>query len=299
MADLRTRMPGKQREAKEREDGAKAQAHEVQRRAREVATSPWPERFARLGYLAKGIVYLLMGLIAGRVALGAGGSVADTKGALLAVYREPFGRSVLVVLAIGLAGYAFWCIVRAVLNPLRLTRDVEGVVRRIGYVAVGVMYGALALAAFGLVARGSAGKSTDQQTQDLTARFLALPIGVPVVVLGGMAFLCVAAALAYAAIHGDFMKSLRVGEMEEPVRGIVTWTGRIGMAAIGVVVAMIGVFLVVAALQRDPSKARGLGGALFALAQHPAGPLVLGIVALGLLAYGVFSVTEAKYARIG
>lgn len=292
MTNLRTHLPGNMREVKD-------QAREAKEQARNAATSPWPERLARLGYLAKGIVYLIMGLIAGRFALGAGGSVADTKGALLAVYQEPFGRFVLVVLAVGMAGYTFWCLVRAVLNPLRLKRDAEGVARRIGYAAVAVAYAGLALAAIGLVTHGNAGKTTDQQTQDWTARFLMLPLGVPLVVLGGLIFLGVAAALAYAAFHGDFMKSLRVGEMEEPLKGIVAWTGRIGLTAIALVVAIVGVFLIVAARQHDPSKARGLGGALLALAQNPAGPLVLGVVALGLLAYGVFSITEAKYARIG
>src|SRR5579884_1814213 len=303
MADLRVRAPEDVRDAGERLREAGEQvgerAGEAQRQARDAATSPWPERFARLGYLAKGVVYLIMGLLAGRVALGAGGSVADTKGALVAIYQEPLGRFLLIVVGVGLAGYAFWNVARSLLNAQRLKRDAEGVVRRVGYAAVALTYAGLALAAFGLAAHGDAGKSTDQQAQDWTARFLALPFGAPLVVLGGLIFLGVAAALVYAALHGDFKKSLKVGELDEPMDSLVTWTGRIGLAAIGVVVAIVGVFLVAAALQRDPHEARGLGGALLALARGPFGPAVLGAVALGLLAYGVYSVEEAKYARIG
>ncbi len=280
-------------------DQARRMAQRAGGKAEDTATSPWAVALARFSYVAKGIVYLIMGLIAGRVALGAGGSVAGSKGALVAIYEQPFGKLLLIVMGVGLAGYALWCAVRAVLNVEHVRNDVKGILRRIGYGAVFFTYVGLALAAFGLASHGSAGKSSDQQTQDWTARFLSLPFGVPLVVLGGIVVLFVAAALGYVAFRAEFTSSLKRWQMPQTVEKAVIWLGQLGLAALGVVLAIVGVFLIVAALRHDPSQAKGLGGALVALTHMPFGPLVLGVVALGLLAYGAFSVAEAKYRRIG
>jgi hypothetical protein len=280
-------------------DQARQMARQAGNKAEDTATSPWAVALARFSYVAKGIVYLIMGLIAGRVALGAGGSVADTKGALVAIYAQPFGKTLLIVMGVGLAGYALWCAVRAALNVEHLKDDAKGIAQRLGYGAVFFTYVGLALAAFGLAAHGNGGKSTDQQAQDWTARFLALPFGTPLVVLGGIVVLGVAAALGYVAFRAEFTSSLKRWQMPQHVERAVIWLGQVGYAAIGVVMAIVGVFLIVAALQHDASKAKGLGGALLELTRMPFGPLVLLIVALGLLAYGAFSVAEAKYRRIG
>ncbi len=287
--DLATHVPDQARRMAQRAGG----------KAANTATSPWAVALARFSYVAKGVVYLIMGLIAGHVAIGAGGSVADTKGALVAIYAQPFGKLLLIAMGVGLAAYALWCVVRAVLNVEHVQDDAKGIAQRLGYGAVCFTYVGLALAAFGLASHGNGGKSTDQQTQDWTARFLALPFGTPLVVLGGIVVLVVAAALGYVAFRAEFKSSLKRWQMPQSVENAVIWLGQIGLAAIGVVLAIVGVFLIIAAVQHDPSKAKGLGGALLELTRMPFGPLVLGIVALGLLAYGAFSVAEAKYRRIG
>src|SRR5690348_10411782 len=145
----------------------------------------------------------------------------------------------------------------------------------------------------------SGGKSSDATTQDWTARFLDLRIGVPLVVLGGVLFCAIALAVAYEGYSGRFMKYFSYGKLSQATERALRWLGGFGLLSLAVVFVEIGVFLVVAALQHDPGKAKGLGGALVALAAEPFGPLLLGVVAFGLLAYGVYSFGQARYRRIG
>lgn len=293
-------MAGEQIHAPEPAREARWQAWRAEGKAREAATNPWARRFARFGYLAKGVVYMLLALLVGKAALGVGGgSITDTKGALLAIYQEPFGRALLAIVAVGLLGYALWNLADAVLNLDRQRNDAKGIATRIGYGALGVGYIGLALAAFGLIARGSGGKSSDQQAQDWTARFLSLPAGVALVVLGGLVALAIAAALLYQAWTASFMGSMEGYAMGTSAREGVSWSGRMGLSAMAAVTALIGVFLIVAAVQHDPHQAKGLGGALAEVAHTPPGPYLLGVVALGLLAFGAFSILQARYRRVG
>jgi len=275
-------------------------AHEAREKATDVATSRWASYLARFGYAAKGVVYLLMGGIAARFALGAGGEPTDNNGAIRALYAEPFGKLLLAIIAVGLFGYALWNVVRAVLDIDHEGTKPQAILKRIGFVAVAFGYFGLSLAAAQLASgRGSGGKSSDATTQDWTARFLDLRIGVPLVVLGGVLFCAIALAVAYEGYSGRFMKYFSYGKLSQATERALRWLGGFGLLSLAVVFVEIGVFLVVAALQHDPGKAKGLGGALVALAAEPFGPLLLGVVAFGLLAYGVYSFGQARYRRIG
>jgi hypothetical protein len=281
-----------------REMEVRQQARKATSEARQAATSPWAARFARFGFAAKGIVYILMGFLALRAAIGAGGRITDIKGALFALYGGTLGRALLLVVGVGLAGYAFWCLARALLNADHHEHNMKGAATRVGYGAIGLGYVGLALTALQLVfGWGNGGKSSDASAQDWTARFLSLPFGVPLVVLVGVVLLGVAVAVAYSAAKRDFEHYLQRGEMGS-VEPIVRWLGRIGHGALAVITLIIGLFLIVAALHHDPHEAKGLGGALVQLTQEPFGPLLLGLVALGLLAFGLFSLAEARYHRI-
>jgi hypothetical protein len=186
-----------------------------------------------------------------------------------------------------------------VLNVEHVQDDAKGIVQRLGDGAVFFTYAGLAAAAFGLASSGNRGKRTDQQVQDWTARVLALPFGTPLVVLGGVVVLAVAVVLGYVAFRAEFASSVKRWQMPRSVETAVIWLGQLGLAAIGVVLAIVGVFLRVAALRHDASTAKGLGGALVELVPMPFGPLGLLVVSLGLLAYGAFSVAEARYRRVG
>jgi hypothetical protein len=162
-----------------------------------------------------------------------------------------------------------------------------------------VIYIALAIGAFGLVIGKSGGAtSSNTQAQDWTARLLGAPAGVALVILVGLVVLGIAGLLLYRAYSADFRQQLELGQASPDVRKGVIMLGRVGNGALGVVFAVIGVFFIVAAVQRNPGDAKGLSAALGLLLQQPFGHLLLALVALGLLAYGFYSLAQARYRRI-
>lgn len=268
------------------------------RAVRRAVNSPWLEHYAHFGYAAKGVVYLIIGGLAGAAALGIGGALTDQTGAVRAIYQRPFGGFLLIVGAIGWLGYALWCELEALLDTENKGTKLKGILTRVGYGVVGLIYIGLAVAALGLALhKGNGGKDSNAQAQDWTALLLRFPAGVALVVLGGLIVLAIAAALFYRAYKADFRAQLRGGSGE--VRTGIVVLGRIGYAALSVVFTIIGFFLIVAATRRDPHAAKGLGGALGTLLGQPFGHLLLALVALGLIAYGIYSLSEARYRRIG
>ncbi len=270
------------------------------RQGRQAATSPGVLLLARCGYAAKGIVYLIIGSLSTKVALGDGGTTTDRNGALRAIYTQPFGKVLLAVVALGLVGYALWSFVQALVDPEQQGTDGKGLAARLGFAAVGLSYAVLALAALQLaLGTGNGGKSSDTTTQDWTAQLLALPFGPFLVVLVGLVVLGVAGYLFYRAYTAEFQKHLALAQLDAQGRqGIVT-LGRCGYGALGVVFGIVGVFFIIAALRHNAGAAKGLGGALRELARQPYGHVVLGIVALGLIAYGLFSLAQARYRQFG
>jgi membrane-associated phospholipid phosphatase len=267
--------------------------------ARRAADSEPVKLLARFGFGAKGIVYLIIGGLALATALGVGGALTDQNGATHVIYQQPFGAFLLIVSAIGWLGYALWCSIEAALDTENKGTDAKGVVTRVGYGAVGVIYTGLALVALGLATgKGNGGQSSNSEAQDWTARLLGYPGGVALVVLVGLVVLGIAGVLFYRAYSADFRQQLQFGKTPaEAGKGIVI-LGRVGYSALGIVFTIIGIFFIVAALQHNPSQARGLSGALGALLQEPFGHLLLALVALGLVAYGVYSLAQARVRRV-
>lgn len=272
----------------------------AKREGRQAATSPGMTLLARVGYVAKGIVYLIIAVLAAKVALGDGGSTTDRNGAVRAIHEQPFGKFLLAVVAIGLVGYALWSLIQAVFDPERQGSDAKGVAARLGYGVVGVSYAALALAAAQLViGSGNGGKSSNTTTQDWTVRLLTLPFGPFLVILAGLLVIGVALYLFYRAYSADFKKTLALGKAGAQMRKWIIALGRGGYAALGVVFTIVGIFLIIAARRDNAGAAKGLSGALRELAQQPYGHVILGIVAIGLIAYGLFSLAQARYRRLG
>ncbi len=267
--------------------------------ARSAASGPGTVALVRFGYAIKGVVYLIIGLLAGRVALGNGGSTTDRKGALNAIYTQPFGKTLLWIVAVGLIAYALWNIARALLDLDHKGDDAKGMVTRLAYAGIGISYGALALAAWHLVSgSGGTGKSSDTSTQDWTARLLTEPFGPVLVGLVGAVVVAIALYLFGKAYKASFKESLDLGRAGARMREWVIGLGRVGHAALGVVFAEIGIFLIIAGYRHNAHEAKGVGGSLQQLTREPYGHVLLGIVALGLLAYGVFAFAQARYRRI-
>ncbi len=276
-----------------------AVANGAEQAARDVAANPTTQMLGRLGYAAKGIVYLIIGLLAAQAAIGgSGGATTDRKGALRAIYDQPFGKLLLIIVAVGLCGYALWSFVRAAADTEGKGREPKGLATRLGYAAIGVSYAALALTAVSVIRGTGSGQSSDTTTQDWTARLLDQPFGSFLVIVAALVVAGVAAWQFQQAYTAHFQKHLQSGGMSAQARAWVVNLGRAGLGARGVVFAVVAIFLVVAAVTHDQRKAKGLGGALQELALQPYGQILLGLVAIGLVAYGLYSLAEARYRHL-
>jgi hypothetical protein len=272
------------------------------RTARNAASNRWMTILARIGYAAKGVVYLIIGWLAVQLAIGAGGKTTDQRGALQTISEQPYGKFLLALVVIGLLGFGIWCFLQAWFDTEGKGSDIKGIIGRLGYAVTGVTYAILAFGGFQLVAgmgTSSATKSTTSSTQDVTAQLLKHSWGVAVVVVLGLIVIGVACYMFAKAYTAKFQRRLLLAGLSAQLRRGVIFLGRIGYAALGVVFSIIGIFLIVAAVQHNPHEAKGLDAALRTLIQQPFGPVVLGIVALGLIAYGVYSFVEARYRRVG
>lgn len=258
----------------------------------------WVERLARFGYLAKGIVYAIVGILAVQAALGTGGKTTNAKGALGAIAAQPFGKFLLVLLVIGLIGYVVWRFIQAIKDPEHRGNDPQSLGRRIGSAISGLIYAGLAWTAIRLIMGSGGGGSGSSSQQDWTARLLSQPFGQWLVGLIGAFIIGFGFYQLYRAYKAKFRKEMKLREMSPTEETWATRLGRFGEAARGIVFIIIGFFLLQAARHSDASEVRGLDGALQALAQQPYGPWLLGIVALGLVAYGIHMGVQARYRRI-
>jgi hypothetical protein len=269
---------------------------EAVHRAKEAAqeASPWVDRFARFGYATKGLVYVVVGALALGVATGVGGRTTDPPGALQEIGAQPFGRVILGFVAVGLAAYALWRLFQAVADPDREGRDASGIAARTGHVAAWLGYSVLAFTAGQLVVTSGGGGSP----KDWTASVLSLSFGWVLVLGVGIGVAVYGLHQLYQAHQAQFEEHLKRGQMRKWVESLITQGGRFGLAARGVVIGIAGGFLIEAALQFDSEEASGLGGALQTLLREPFGPWLLGVVALGLVAYGLLMLAVARYGRI-
>ena len=257
------------------------------------AARPWVEPLARFGYAARGVVYLLVGMLAVQTAIGARRHASDTHGALRYVAEKsiPF----LWRLAVGLLGYALWRVVQGVLDAEGKGSDPKGLAKRAAMVGSGLVYGGLALAAVRL-ARG-ARDTGGHATQEWTARLMSMPAGRWLV-----------AAVGIGVLIGGLMQIRRgwLGKLSDVLLPKITAaqqrlavrSGRLGLIARGVVFVLTGGFLIQAARHFNSQEAVGLAGALEALARQPYGAWLLGLTAVGLIAFGVYSLLLARYRRI-
>lgn len=259
--------------------------------AREAA--PWVEKLARLGYAAKGVVYILVGGLSFAAALGGGQQTTGSSGALATLSDSTLGRVALGLIALGLAGYVVWNFVRSIRNP-----EDEGTGHRLFFGLTGVIYAALAVEATRL-ALGSFGSGGggggDNGAAHWSAQAMQQPFGLWLVGLAGLAIAIYGVHQLIDAWRVDLDDQLALGSMSATARTWAVRSGRFGLGARGLVFVIIGYYVVQAALQADPSEARGIDGVLDSLRDTP---WLLGLVALGLLAYGIYNLVRARYRVI-
>jgi hypothetical protein len=264
----------------------------------DAADSTWLQRLARAGLVARGLLYVVVAVLASQVAAGHDEARPDKQGALQAVVRQPFGRLLVLLLAVGFAGYAAWRFVEAAVGPADQPDTNKVRFKRVGYFLRGCLYAFF----FGSAVRlfiWSNSAAAERPEKDWTARVLDWPLGSWLVQGAGLVAIGAGLYIGWRGVSGKFRKRLKSLEMGPGIQLWVRAVGTVGNVARMLIVFMIGVFLIAAARLHDPEQAVGIDGALKRLADRPYGPTLLVAVALGLAAYGVYSFAEARYRRVG
>ncbi len=276
--------------------------HGARQAGRRAVRGDWVERAGRLGLVAKGVSYALIGILALQIPLGQGGQAADRQGVLRQLATESWGPAALIALAVGFAGYALWRLCDALFDRGNEGDDASGLAKRAKALGVGALYVASAVVAVSLVVSSrpsgtGGGSGTGDESQE-TARVLEWPAGRWLVLAVAIGFLAAGLYNVYRGVVRKFRERLERGEMGPHVERWAVASGVAGHVARGVVFSLVGVFLAKAAIEYDPAEAIGIDGALLKLVEQPAGPLLLGAVAAGLVAYALYCLVEARYRRI-
>ncbi|MEU7059483.1 DUF1206 domain-containing protein [Streptomyces sp. NPDC046197] len=264
---------------------------------RRVAKGSVTHAAARAGLTARGVIYLLVGVLALRVAFGDGTHQADRSGAVAALADEPFGAVLLWALGIGLVGMAVWQLSVAAFGAAGPDGRKAGtrcmaLLRCVFYACVA--YSVLSFAA----GSGNGGRSSDQQSRDITAQALGAPAGPWLVGAVGAGIVVTGAVIVVQATRRHFHKDLELGGMSSATRRLVDVTGVGGGLARGLVFVAAGVFVVRAAVDSTPDRAKGLDDTLRSFADTPLGPWLLVLVAAGLVLFGLFSFAQARWQKL-
>ncbi len=251
------------------------------------------EWLSRAGFVARGVVYALVGVLAIKLALGSGGASASQQGAMRTIAAQPLGNVLLILVAIGLGGYALWRLMRAFVGhgPEGSDRGLD----RVAACASGVVYAGLCAIAVEILLGAGGGSGSARKP---TAGVLGWPGGTWLVAIAGVALVGVGLYQGYRGITRDFLEDSKTEQMGPRTRRWIASIGTVGHLARMLVFCLVGIFLVDAAIDADPKKAVGLDGALAKVDHASYGPLLLALVAAGLVAFGVYSLSDARFRRI-
>jgi len=275
-----------------------AKAHEVADTTRRASDSKWLDRIARLGFVARGVVYAIVAGIAVRIALGSGtDEQANKQGALQAIADQPLGGAVLVVLAVGLAGYSLWRFSEAATGYRDEDDEKKRAAKRLASAGKGVIYALFCASAVSVLA-GRSNANSEQQPKTWTATVLGWPGGRLLVAAAGVTILGGGIYLVVRGLTTKFEKKLDTGRMGAGMRRASTVLGLVGSVGRGVVFGLLGVLLVGAAIDYDPNQAAGIDGTLRTIADRAYGQVLLFLTALALFAFAAYSLIEARYRRM-
>lgn len=255
----------------------------------------WLEPIARMGYAARGVIYLIIGGLACMSAFGYGGKTTGSRGALAELLDAPYGWAMVAVLALGLLGYSVWRFCQGVFDADAHGTDTKGIAIRTGLVVSATTHLFLALWAlsviFGSTSRGDAGGSKES----LVAKTMSYEFGHWIVGLVGLAVVGVGVAHFLKGYDEKFEKRFT---WSSEVRAKLKPFCKFGLYARGLIFVILGGFTIYAAVSTDPSKAGGLSEAMGWLRDRPYGAWIFAVTALGLFCFGVYSIVESIYRRV-
>jgi hypothetical protein len=266
---------------------------ETEQAARKAEDSTAVDWLARLGLASRGLVWLVVGLLAIQVARG-DNTKADKNGALRAIADKPLGGVLLVVLILGFLGYAAWRLLEGAVGHRDEDDERKRWPKRIASLFRGTVYLGLAGSTVKFLFSGD----SNDKTQPLTARVMSATGGRSLVFVVGAGFVVGGLAMALRGFRQKFEDTLKMARMPALLRSATKLIGTVGLVSRGFVFALIGWFLVDAAVQFNPQKAKGLDASLKSLADEAFGPLLLLAAALGLIAFALWSFVEARYRKI-
>ena len=248
---------------------------------------------ARFGLAARAFVYLVIGWLAIQIARGHGSHQANQRGALGDIAQHSYGIVLLWILTVGFAAYAIWRLSEAAFGT---ATDGKKKGPRAQSLVRGIVYAALAVSTISFIA-GTRKQGQSQQQQTLTARVMKHDYGRWAIGLVGLIVVMAGLGMIVAGVRKKFEKQLQMDELTGPTRTLVLGLGIVGATARGIAFAIAGVLVVAAAVTFNAAKSTGLDGALRTLADRPYGPWLLGILALGLVAFGLFGFAAARWAK--
>lgn len=257
--------------------------------------NPWIERMTRIGYAVRGVIYGLMGWLAIQAIFAGKGQITNQQGVLATIASKPFGKYLLIFIAVGLLGLFIWGIIRAIADPYRQGSDAKGIVARLAYLVSGLAYGALFLATTNLLRGRPTGGQAQIPATGGAGGFLAQPW-----VFGLIGLIILGAGIydIYAGLKVKFNTRFQAYKMTAEERRWAIRMGRFGTAALGVVLAIVGILMLTQASAAGAHKVPGFDQALLFLLDKPYGPYLVGVVALGLIAYAIYSFMGALWFRL-
>jgi hypothetical protein len=255
----------------------------------------WVGRFLRFGHIVRGILYMVLGILALRLALGTRGEAMTQTGAIKMIGHQPFGLVLLVAVAVGLACYSLWSAIHAIFDPLRNGHSFRGLARRAAFASNALVYTGLMLVTLQIVV----GPLPHIPTSfDWTASLLAKTSGAWLVGIIGLCWTAIASIDIVRGLRGAFKRDLDLDRRSAAERRWAMSLGRIGIVVRAIVFAIIGILLVATALRINPHHATGTDGALLGLLRQSFGRTLLAAAGLGLIAFGVFSAMCSRWMRV-
>lgn len=259
----------------------------------------WVDRLTRIGYFARGLIYGLMGFFAFQLVVGGHGKITDQTGVLATLASQPLGKFLLIIVAIGMVGLFIWGLIRAIADPFHKGSDFKGIIARTGYAISGITYGALLVPTLNLIqGTGKQAASSTQSAQKAAANILTRPGGQLLVELIGAVLIGVGIFRIYAGYSSRLNESLKSYQMTDLERRWAMRLGRLGYVAIGIVFIILGFLAILGAATMDPNKIGGFDKALTFVVQQPYGPLLLLVIAVGLIAFAIYSIMGSLWFRI-